>query len=109
VTWNKADICERCKEPRKDHMPDKSSGRKKGDATVAVTCANLSSCTAFIEPGEPVPSLTETLPPRSLEFFNERWNELHGGDTKLYGGAGAKVRRPHFASGVNSTTGETAA
>jgi hypothetical protein len=83
-------------------MPDRINGRKRGDATLAVTCGTLSSCTAFIEPGEPVPALTESLPPRSLEFFNDRWNEMHGADSKL--------RRPHFAAAVNSTAkGETAA
>lgn len=110
--WNKADICERCKETRKEHMPPRlvanwrrpMDGKAPPQITLAVTCGSLSSCTAFIEPGEPVPSLTETLPPKSLAFFNDRWNELHGEHSKL--------KRPHFAVvylDSKTAKGETAA
>jgi hypothetical protein len=99
MQWNPADPCERCRDPRKRHMPGRTytsfhaSGYSNGGGTetpvLAVTSGEMSSCVAFIEPGERVPLLTETLPPKSLQFFNDRWNQMHGASSKLV--------RPRFA------------
>lgn len=97
MTRLKTDRCERCHQERADHLPGAtysygksgfSSGGTHESPVVAVTSGTLSSCVAFIEPGERVPRLTESLPERSLEFFNLRWLELHGAKSSL--------KRPRF-------------
>lgn len=91
--WRPEDLCARCRDMRKLHMHKATytsfhaSGYSNGGGTqrpiLAVTSGEMSTCVAFIEPGESVPGLTGILPPKSLQFFNERWLAMHGAKSKL--------------------------
>ncbi len=86
--FNSVDICIRCAEPRSEHAPAKDPELR------AVTCLSgksvvAGSCLAFIERGERF-GLNDKLGPRSLAFFNFRWDQIHGSSSRL--------PKPWFAS-----------
>lgn len=93
------DKCAKCGDSRKAHKNKDSfsyfhasgysSGGGRDMPILAVTSADMSSCVAFIEPGETFTLLDKRLPPKSLVYFNAQWLELHGPNTKL--------RKPWFA------------